>query len=461
MQVYFEKNALPLLRRAHPQSVWSSEALWPDFIRMQSIVSSRAFVVDMYHGLALVPLSDMFNHSDDANMHFEADDEVCDECGALGSCPHNDDPLPGSAYGRPSSILPADFGPNSVDWRPPAELEGLDTVDMVAQEPILSGQEAFNTYGNLSNSILLSTYGFCLTEDTQWERYGWDWRFAIERQEIIHAFIWNSDQQHSERKRKWERLEEWNDDDASKAAKEKERWAGLFSLYTSLPLSTFAEVYKDPIAVLMETHCLQGKDRPVALPVTSPFVLLEAPPRQAPEEEALTEFVLNLSHHDGSRDSYQPLFIDNSGQMSVPLWRTAILSSMDDFKISSVADVEKAACHVLANLEKNVPFSPEDSYANRVLTQALQKLLRLVERRLTRIQVAVETGERTAVEVSLEIIETHAAGPLRNAMLQVFQEISALQICRDRLHSLLLMLAPLHPSSLALCKHTTTPRTPP
>ena len=49
---YFEQRAKPVLRALGlPQSL---EA----FYRAYSLVSSRAFLVDAYHGLALVPVAD-------------------------------------------------------------------------------------------------------------------------------------------------------------------------------------------------------------------------------------------------------------------------------------------------------------------------------------------------------------------------------------------------------------------
>ncbi|SGZ53644.1 CIC11C00000002490 [Sungouiella intermedia] len=71
------------------------------FGRCVQAVISRAFTVDKYLGLSLVPGADLFNHlspiiTDDAleereNVHFECDDddELCEECGEIG-CAHLD-----------------------------------------------------------------------------------------------------------------------------------------------------------------------------------------------------------------------------------------------------------------------------------------------------------------------------------------------------------------------------------
>lgn len=54
-----------------------------EFIKVALIVASRAFDVDNYHELALVPGACFFNHGDLENAHFEAVGDVCDLCGEI------------------------------------------------------------------------------------------------------------------------------------------------------------------------------------------------------------------------------------------------------------------------------------------------------------------------------------------------------------------------------------------
>lgn len=49
---YFEKTAKVVLDRLRLPS------LLKDFLRAYSIISSRAFLIDTYHGLSLVPVAD-------------------------------------------------------------------------------------------------------------------------------------------------------------------------------------------------------------------------------------------------------------------------------------------------------------------------------------------------------------------------------------------------------------------
>lgn len=46
-----------------------------------ALATSRAYEVDNYHGVAMIPFVDIFNHSSSENVHFECNGEVCGYCG--------------------------------------------------------------------------------------------------------------------------------------------------------------------------------------------------------------------------------------------------------------------------------------------------------------------------------------------------------------------------------------------
>ncbi|CDO74967.1 hypothetical protein BN946_scf184945.g39 [Trametes cinnabarina] len=97
------------------------------FLHAYSLVCSRAFLVDAYHGLSMVPVAD----AEDVSMH------------------------------PPASIAPqTDFS---------------DTVDMVTVRSIPPQSEVFNTYGaDLGNAALLARYGFALEGgETDVVTFGW------------------------------------------------------------------------------------------------------------------------------------------------------------------------------------------------------------------------------------------------------------------------------------------------
>ncbi|KAI0080163.1 SET domain-containing protein [Panus rudis PR-1116 ss-1] len=114
------------------------------FMHAYSLVSSRAFLVDAYHGLAMVPIADAFNHAQENDVHLESDYDVCVICGSNTPCPHDETSMVANDDGR-------------------REGESIDTCDMVTNRPVAAGGEVFNTYGErLTNAQLLVRYGFAL-----------------------------------------------------------------------------------------------------------------------------------------------------------------------------------------------------------------------------------------------------------------------------------------------------------
>lgn len=222
------------------------------FVAYCGAIASRAFAIDNYHSVALVPGADLFNHDchHNENVHFETISDVCAICGRSDECGHLE-------YGPPDSeeeSEPDSEGSEGEDeWEDmdvdeeshdeheededqedgeeqesegdvnveeisededsEEELEDIkeiteeyiakmeeelerereeeredeedeeedgeddddeeedmdeellflipdDCVDIVLRKEVKAGDEIFNTYGDLSNSILISRYGF-------------------------------------------------------------------------------------------------------------------------------------------------------------------------------------------------------------------------------------------------------------------------------------------------------------
>lgn len=457
LEAYFHRTVLPLLTPLHPGVRIGLD----DFVGAHSLVSSRSFVVDMYHNTALVPLSDMFNHAEQANIHFEADEDVCDECGALGACPHCDDPLTAADYGRASAMLPAESGPNSVGWQPPIDaLRGVDTVDMVAQSHIGPADEAFNSYGMLSNAALLTTYGFCLEDETAFERYGWEWRDAHERAELVDALglpggstvqdrkavkrshipTAREDEQGSSKRakgasshdeKKTDRIEEKESsetgeketngadegrggagEDGEQEAVEdfgtRKEWATLCAQYADRPLSMFAELYQDPVQVLVASQTVEGGEVPLLrLPHPSPFALLASEPVALPATEQSADHGSVLAEEllaapgtfDGCKDGTQPLFIDETGRVSLGLWRAALLSVCLSASFSSAnqQDIRQLVARIESTCDESRRAAEHDDA--RLFCAALDRLSALVGHRRARMHICANQEE------ALDIIE--------------------------------------------------------
>ncbi|CAE6436651.1 unnamed protein product [Rhizoctonia solani] len=144
---YYDRVAHPILSQA------GCKVRLGDFRQAWSLVSSRSFRVDSYHGIAMVPIADAFNHIGDNQVHIETDFDVCPICGSLQVCPHDDQ----------ESLSLAE-----------EKMDLENTCDMIMNAPVSAGDEIFNSYDtNLSNSTLLAHYGFIL-EGNEHDYISWD-----------------------------------------------------------------------------------------------------------------------------------------------------------------------------------------------------------------------------------------------------------------------------------------------
>ncbi|KAA1132535.1 hypothetical protein PGTUg99_013493 [Puccinia graminis f. sp. tritici] len=140
-------------------------SVWETFLMAFTIVSSRAFQIDHFHHLALVPIADLFDHSDQPDVEMVSEPFVCDQCGAVDECIHDSKNL----------IQPIETTPSI----------NQDTIDMVTIHPLVpptldqlqvsnpsSEHEeeplptVYNTYGKLPNARLLAEYGFMIDGNT-------------------------------------------------------------------------------------------------------------------------------------------------------------------------------------------------------------------------------------------------------------------------------------------------------
>ncbi|KAI8607997.1 hypothetical protein BC830DRAFT_1157225 [Chytriomyces sp. MP71] len=79
----FDNIVIPLLQR-YPALFPPRDDYWTLFKECTSLVTSRAFAIDAFHGDALVPLADLFNHlSGGEHVHIEGEGDVCVFCGAV------------------------------------------------------------------------------------------------------------------------------------------------------------------------------------------------------------------------------------------------------------------------------------------------------------------------------------------------------------------------------------------
>ncbi|KAM7511835.1 hypothetical protein LguiB_010710 [Lonicera macranthoides] len=137
------------------------------YFAAKSLVASRSFAIDDYHGFGMVPLADLFNHKTGAeDVHFTA-----------VSCPSesdsdNDgsDPNENDDANDDSEPLIQNFQSRNSPSSPSKLDSSSDTGDnstvreMIMVRDVKAGAEVYNTYGLMGNAGLLHRYGF-----TEWD----------------------------------------------------------------------------------------------------------------------------------------------------------------------------------------------------------------------------------------------------------------------------------------------------
>ncbi|KAK9835816.1 hypothetical protein WJX74_008600 [Apatococcus lobatus] len=213
LQDDFDSIIRPLCA-AHPDLLDPAETTFEAFCRAATFVSSRAFGVDDYHGMSLVPVADIFNHKA-AVVELSSDyaiEPVCfgDESGSQndGSSTSDEDAASNDTQGqsepgskeRSQSTGSNEGESTDLDSQPegvcrprkrpritrstllkpnqqtdPAlrlemaicgnEVDGEEVLEIVAASELMAGQEIHNTYGEYGNSELVYKYGFALRDN--------------------------------------------------------------------------------------------------------------------------------------------------------------------------------------------------------------------------------------------------------------------------------------------------------
>ncbi|XP_073223151.1 ribosomal lysine N-methyltransferase 3 isoform X2 [Cicer arietinum] len=152
----WSENILPLLD-SEPSKLNSIFFGVEQYFAAKSLISSRSFEIDDYHGFGMVPLADLFNHKTGAeDVHFtalssnyESDDDEVDE-GIV-----DEEALPqNTSMDKTEESVVSDMECSSVTE------DDTSMLEMVLIKDVSSGAEVFNTYGILGNAALLHRYGF-------------------------------------------------------------------------------------------------------------------------------------------------------------------------------------------------------------------------------------------------------------------------------------------------------------
>ncbi|CAN1316934.1 N-lysine methyltransferase setd6 [Linum perenne] len=148
----WEENILPLVQQL-PSNVDAKDFEVDQYFAAKSLVSSRAFEIDDYHGHGMVPLADLFNHKTGAeDVHFthsEYDDDEGDNSNSSDLSDEN-----GGEEEPSSDLESSSLNDDQPDEEPSSIVE---SSSINGDHPTC---QIFNTYGLVGNAALLHRYGF-------------------------------------------------------------------------------------------------------------------------------------------------------------------------------------------------------------------------------------------------------------------------------------------------------------
>ncbi|KAM0822488.1 hypothetical protein ACQ4PT_071459 [Festuca glaucescens] len=170
------------------------------YFAAKSLLSSRSFRIDRYHGSGMVPLADLFNHKTDGeHVHFtkseesdsdeEEDDD--DQSNAGSDQEEGDDDQSNASAAEQSTV-------ENSTTNPSGEGHNDEDLEMIIVREADPEDEVYNTYGTMGNAALLHRYGFTepdnpydivnidLTLVTKWCSSKYSCRYARERVSLWH-----------------------------------------------------------------------------------------------------------------------------------------------------------------------------------------------------------------------------------------------------------------------------------
>ncbi|KAL2325218.1 hypothetical protein Fmac_024276 [Flemingia macrophylla] len=163
----WKDNILPLLEFA-PSKLNPKFFGIEQYFAAKSLISSRSFEIDDYHGFGMVPLADLFNHKTGAeDVHFTAMSSNYESDTDVDGYNNNEGIVEEEALNQNSSMDMTASNTANVENCIVSDMEGSsvsegDTsmLEMIMIKDVSSGVEVFNTYGLLGNAALLHRYGF-------------------------------------------------------------------------------------------------------------------------------------------------------------------------------------------------------------------------------------------------------------------------------------------------------------
>ncbi|KFK34902.1 hypothetical protein AALP_AA5G208400 [Arabis alpina] len=175
----WKESILPLTTSSLPRIVDPDSFGIKEYLAAKSLIASRSFQIDDYHGSGMVPLADLFNHKTGAedvhftaeSSHSESDTEAdeTDNLDAANEATGADDEPSSKSSSSAEQTFEEVPGENTDDDAEEEEEEeenssvlqdDLSPLKMIMVKNVPAGAEVYNTYGLMGNAALLHRYGF-------------------------------------------------------------------------------------------------------------------------------------------------------------------------------------------------------------------------------------------------------------------------------------------------------------
>ncbi|CAI9108804.1 OLC1v1008495C1 [Oldenlandia corymbosa var. corymbosa] len=136
------------------------------YFASRSLIASRSFQIDDFHGSGMVPLADLFNHKTGAeDVHFTS--LVQHESDQSGESDLEDEGCDNLMNDELSSQKPVSGNESNstAEFECSTSSDDLTILEMIMVKDVMAKNEVFNTYGSLGNAALLHRYGFAETNN--------------------------------------------------------------------------------------------------------------------------------------------------------------------------------------------------------------------------------------------------------------------------------------------------------
>ncbi|CAN6898345.1 unnamed protein product [Brassica oleracea] len=212
----WEENIVPLTPLL-PENVDRGSFGIKEYLAAKSLIASRSFEIDDYHGWGMVPLADLFNHkTGEEDVHFTAElphsesdseaDETDNSDAASAATDEEDETSSKNSTSPEQSLEDENTDEEAKEEEDSSMLQDdVSSLEMIMVKNVPAGAEVYNTYGLIGNAALLHRYGFTELDNlynivnidldlvTEWSTSSFTTRYTRARLALFKKLGYNSE----------------------------------------------------------------------------------------------------------------------------------------------------------------------------------------------------------------------------------------------------------------------------